>query len=238
MNNFRQIIGRLTLHLCILLGVVSIVIERAPHLFHSPAENIEVVSAEKSSDQLLAEAISASQAKPSVLKPPVKAVKSEKVQDQITPVETFNDLQKQKLSSRAGQLLNSFSSDKLALWSVFSNLSTYRGLVEILNQPIRAFERETLRSQSFAIASGFDQIIYRIHLDTGGTSLVVARVEGESVLVSLFKAPMEMGLPYQVQRFKDGIWMESKELLRAQVDEELLKTKNGSATVLSASVGM
>lgn len=230
---------RAMLHLCILIGAMSIVLEKAPHLLSSSSQPIKVVSMKekKSSDQLLAEAISASQTKPSVLEPKKKTGESAKV-SKLKSVDNFEELTRQKLSPRASQLLDSFSSDKLTLWSVFANLSTYSGLVDILNQPIKAFERETLRSQSFAIASGFDQIIYRIHTEFGGTSLVVAQVEGESVLVSLFKAPSEMGQPYQVQRFRDGLWIESTELLRAQVDEELLKTKDGSSTVLSASVGL
>lgn len=230
---------RAALHLCILIGAMSIVLEKAPHLLRVSPEGAEVVSDQetKSSDQLLAEAISVSQTKPSVLEPMKEPKKAEET-PQLASVDTFEELLKQKLSPRATQLLNSFASDKLALWSVFANLSTYSGLVDILNQPIIAFERETLRSQSFAIASGFDQIIYRIHTEFGGTSLVVAQVEGESVVVSLFNAPKEMGQPYQIQRFKDGLWMESTQRLRAQVDEELLKTKDGSSIVLSASVGL
>lgn len=243
MGYMDKIIRRVALHLCILIGAMSIVFEQAPHLLKG-SENIEVISSSaKSSDQLLAEAISNSQnkssvLKPSVLKPKVKTEESVETSKLVSSVETFNELMNLKLPPRKSQLINSFSSDKLALWSVFANLSTYSGLVDILNQPIKAYERETLRSDSFAIASGFDQIIYRIHLESGGTSVVVAQVKGESILVNLFKSPVEMGQPYQVQRFKDGLWIESKELLRAQVDDELLKTKNGSATVLSASVGL
>lgn len=222
------------LHLCILLGAVSIVIEKTP-LWKSSSETAQVVEVDQSSDQLLAEAISTSQKKPSVLKSQNKMETKPSASD---PIETFEELTQLKLSARKSQLLNSFVSDKLALWSVFANLSTYTGLMEILSQPIQAFERETLRSQSFGISSGFDQIIYRIHLESGGTSLVTAQVEKDSVFVSLYISPSEMGEAYRIQKFKDGVWLESKEMMRAQVDEEFLKMKNGSSVVLSASVGL
>lgn len=218
---------RAALHLCILLGAISIAIESA---IEKAPQTVVVEEVAVSSDTLLKEAISATQKKPSVLKKESK--------EQVVSVESFSDMKKLNLSMRSQQLLNSLASDKLALWSVFSHLSTYSELVEILKSPIKAYERETLRSSSFGIASGFDQIVYRIHLESGGTSLVVAEVKGESIGVSLYRAPEDILKSYQVQRFKDGVWMESHELLRAQVEEELLQTKRGSAVVLSASVGL
>lgn len=221
---------RAALHLCILLGAVSIAIEKAPQWINGAEKTVVVEQGAVSSDVLLKEAISATQKKSSVLKKESK--------EELVSVESFSDMKKLSLSERSRQLLDSFASDKLALWSVFSHLSTYSELVEILKSPIKAYERETLRSSSFGIASGFDQIIYRIHLESGGTSLVVAEVKGESIGVSLYRAPEDILKSYQVQRFKDGVWMESHELLRAQVEEELLQTKRGSAVVLSASVGL
>jgi hypothetical protein len=217
------------LHLCILLGVVSIIFEKSPTLLNQEPIKEDSVQIEATSEELLAEAISESQEKPSVLKPQVSIHE---------PIDSFEALSKLDLYPRATQLVQSLASDKLALWSVFSHLSTYTELVEILNQPIKAFERETLRSESFGIASGFDQIIYRIHHTSGATSLLVAEVSDDSVSVSLYRAPKEMGQAFRVQKFKDGMWTESKELLSVQVEEEFYAAKKGSSVVLSASVGL
>jgi hypothetical protein len=226
---------RVCLHLCLLLGAMSLVVDQLPSLF-STQESSQVLEARRqnfdpkeSPDKMLAEAISATQKKPSILKPKAK----------FHTVDTFAELLKQKGSSPLKkQLLESLANDKLALWSVFSNLSTYSGLVEILNQPIQAFERQTLRSESFGIAAGFDQIIYRLHLENGGTSLVVAKVQEGQVMVSLYRAPEASSGSYTVQSFKEGLWSDSREILLSQVEQEISKTKDGSAVVLSASVGL
>lgn len=234
-DNIKKLAARTALHLSILLGAMSIAIEQAPQLFKLHSPNVELVET-KSSDELLREAIESTQKKPSVIK--VETSDGAKDQKNVSGIESFDQLLKAKLPDVHKKLLNALASDKLALWSVFSNLSTFDALEEIINQPIKAFERETLRSESFGISSGFDQIVYRIHLKSGGTSVILAEMNKESVELSFYISPKEMGEAFRVQRFKDGFWMESRELLRAQVDEEVLKSKNGSSVVLSASVGL
>jgi len=229
----RRVFHRLALHLAILIGAMSIMIEQAPNLF-SPQANISNLSQRKAtSDELLKESIKESQQGKELLANP-----STKPKEEGSVVTRLEDLMMKNYTGPARQMLSSFASDKLALWSVFSNLSTYSGLEEILAQPVKAYERETLRSEAFGVSSGFDQIIYRIHHENGGTSLVVAQVDGDSVIVSFYRSPSEIGESYLMQRFENGLWAESAELQTAQVEQTLLEFTGRSAVVLSASVGL
>tara|TARA_Y100001935_G_scaffold208256_1_gene177743 strand:- start:2781 stop:3548 length:768 start_codon:yes stop_codon:yes gene_type:complete len=231
----RRAFHRVSLHLAILIGAMSIAIEQIPNLF-SPQTKIEM-HAQKSKedpDQLLKESIKESREGRGE-KILAKALPS---QEESKEVASLEDLLNKDFPGPVKQLVHSLSVDKLALWSVFSNLSSYGSLDEILSQPVKAYERETLRSENFSVASGFDQIVYRIHHVSGGTSMVVAQVQGESVVVSFYKAPLNPGEAYQVQVFQDGLWLEGSEMYTSQVEQSLQKHTGGSSVVLSASVGL
>lgn len=224
-------IKRLLVHLSILIGISSIVLEQDQWISawmpeKSPSQDTV------SSDILLTDAIREN-LKAKAEKAPPESLTPSKENLLTKEVLSFQDLKSHKWTGPRLKLISAFSEEQMRGRQIFEQLSTYSSLSHIFKNQVVGFERGTLRSGSYRNSSGFDQIYYKIYYPSGRIAHVIVK-EGESIDMIIY-TPSDKG--YLSQGFKDGVWSHDQPLTDSEAEGQIQDHLKGSLPVLSAAIG-
>jgi len=138
------------------------------------------------------------------------------------------------------QWLNAMRTDALGDQLIFSQLSTFEPVTNILKKGIVSYERKTLRTQNYRDEQGYDLLVYEIHHPLSVESRVMAYYEKRAGELPVLKIVFLTGRPgaadVELVQFENGNLSGHKEVAWSEGQTLFDRQLTDASTLMSASI--
>lgn len=138
------------------------------------------------------------------------------------------------------QWLNAMRTDAFGDQLIFSQLSTFEPVTNIMKKGIVSFDRKTLRTQNYRDEEGYDLLVYEIHHPLSVESRVMAYYEKRTGELPILKIVFLTGRPaasnVELVQFENGSLSGHREVAWSEGQTLFDRQLTDASTLMSASI--
>lgn len=154
--------------------------------------------------------------------------------------EALKEIARLRKNQVADQWLNAMRTDAFGDQLIFSNLSTFEPITNILKKGIVSFDRKTLRTQSYRDEEGYDLLVYQIHHPLSVESRIMAYYEKRAGELPALKIVVLTGRPgangVELIQFENGSLSSHQEVAWNEGQNLFDRQLTNASTLMSASI--
>lgn len=154
--------------------------------------------------------------------------------------EPLEEVRKLRQNTVVDQWLNAMKTDAFGDTLIFSQLSTFEPVMNIVKKGIVSFDRKTLRTPNYRDEQGYDLLVYEIHHPLSLESKVMAyhekKADGSTALKIVFLTGRPGTVSGELVQFENGELLSHQDVAWSEAQQLFDRQLNEASVLMNASI--